>query len=173
MIFSVDIDEALKYDVVVLPKNQDDKLARLESSKVDEPPSCVLCEFVMTKLEAELQNKTEQDEIKRTLRTICDHLPATIRKQCDSFVDGYATAIISLVSKVPPKEVCQKLQLCFSQAVNDEVIECGVCHGASQVLLPFFRSQKEHENISTRDMISKACENLPAKYYSIVSYKHL
>ncbi|KAH8418023.1 hypothetical protein KR222_010609, partial [Zaprionus bogoriensis] len=166
----LDIDEALKYDVVVLPKHDDDnKLVRLQATKVDEPPTCVLCEFVMTKLESELQNKTEQDEIKRSLRVICDRLPSTIRKQCDSFVDGYATAIISLLSKVPPKEVCQKLQLCFSQAVNDEVVECGVCHGASQALLPFFRANKEVENISAQDMISVACENLPAKYYSICS----
>ncbi|KAM8706280.1 hypothetical protein ACLKA7_010541 [Drosophila subpalustris] len=165
----LEVDEALKYDVIVMPKFQENKLERMESPKVKEPPSCVLCEFVMTKLEAELKNKTEQDEIKKALRSICDHLPKTVRKQCDSFVDGYAAAIISLMSSVPPKEVCQKLQLCFSEVVNDEVIECGVCHGVSQALLPFFRAQKEHDNVSSQDMISLACENLPAKYYNICS----
>ncbi|KAH8311032.1 hypothetical protein KR044_003909, partial [Drosophila immigrans] len=160
----LEVDEALKYDVIVLPKHNEDELA-----KVSEPPTCVLCEFVMTKLESELKNKTEQEAIKKALRTVCDHMPKTVRKQCDSFVDGYAAAIISLVSTVPPKEVCQKLQLCFSQAVNDEVIECGVCHGVSQVLLPFFRAQKEHDTVSSQDMISMACENLPAKYYNICS----
>lgn len=167
--FSVDIDEALKYDVVMLPKDQDQKSSRLVSQKVDEAPSCVLCEFVMTKLESVLQNKTEEDEIKKALLTICNHLPGTVRKQCDSFIEGYADAIINLISNVPAKEICQKLQLCFSQAVNDEVVGCGVCHGISQALLPFFRSQKEHNNISAQDMISLACENLPAKYYNIVS----
>lgn len=168
----MEVDEALKYDVIVLPKFQENKLERLESPKVDDPPTCVLCEFVMTKLEAELKNKTEQDEIKKALRSICDHLPKTVRKQCDTFVDGYAAAIINLMSSVPPKEICQKLQLCFSEVVNDEVIECGVCHGISQVLLPFFRSQKEHDNVSSQDMISMACENLPAKYYNIVRVGH-
>ncbi|XP_034117679.1 uncharacterized protein LOC117576754 [Drosophila albomicans] len=165
----LEVDEALKYDVIVLPKNNEGKLARLESSKVNEPPTCVLCEFVMTKLEADLKNKTEQEEIKKALLSVCDHLPKTVRKQCDSFVEGYAAAIISLASTVPPKEVCQKLQLCFSEVVNDEVIECGVCHGASQVLLPYFRSQKDHDNVSSQDMVSMACENLPAKYYNICS----
>ncbi|ALC46354.1 Sap-r, partial [Drosophila busckii] len=150
----LEIDEAMKYDVVVMPKD---------------PPTCVLCEFVMTKLEAELQNKTEQDDIKKAIRNVCNHLPATVRKQCDSFVDGYASAIISLISKVPPKQVCQKLQLCFSQAVNDEVVECGVCHGVSKALLPYFRATTEHSDVSVQDMISTACENLPAKYYSICS----
>lgn len=166
---TVEIDEALKYDVIVMPKQQVDKLARLQSTKVDEPPTCVLCEFIMTKLEADLRNKTEQDEIKKAIRAVCGRLPSTIRKQCDTFVDGYASAIISLLSKVPPKEVCQKLQLCFSQVITDEVVECGVCHGIAQSLFPFFRSEKDHDKFTIRDMISQACEDLPAKYYSIVS----
>ncbi|EDW16612.2 uncharacterized protein LOC6575135 [Drosophila mojavensis] len=165
----LEIDEALKYDVIVMPKQQADKLARLESAKVDEPPTCVLCEFIMTKLEADLRNQTEQDEIKKAIRAVCGRLPTTIRKQCDTFIDGYASAIISLLSKVPPKEVCQKLQLCFSQVVTDEVVECGVCHGVAQSLFPFFRAEKDHDKFTIRDMISQACEDLPAKYYSICS----
>lgn len=162
----LEVDEALKYDVIALPQ-QSDKLARLETSSPKEPPTCVLCEFVMTKLENDLKNKTEQDDIKRAILAVCNKMPATIRKQCDSFVEGYATAVIDLLSKVPPKEVCQKLQLCFSMAVTDEVVECGVCHGATQVLLPFLREQKE--TVTTQQMTSVGCENLPAKYYKICS----
>ncbi|XP_001357588.3 prosaposin [Drosophila pseudoobscura] len=165
----LEIDEALKYDVIALPQPAD-QLARLEESpKPKEPPTCVLCEFVMTKLEADLKNKTEQDDIKRAILAVCDHLPATVRKPCDTFVEGYAAAVIDLLSKVPPKEVCQKLQLCFSQVVTDEVIECGVCHGATQVLLPFLSARSKDTDVTTVEMTSVACENLPAKYYSICS----
>ncbi|XP_020811179.1 uncharacterized protein LOC110186369 [Drosophila serrata] len=159
----LEMDEALKYDVIALP-SKDDQLA-----KITEPPTCVLCEFIMTKLEADLKNKTEQDDIKKALEAVCSHLPATIRKQCDSFVQGYASAVIDLVSKVPPKEVCQKLQLCFSLAVTDEVVECGVCHGVTQVLLPFLRENEENKEATALQMTSTACENLPAKYYKICS----
>jgi len=96
-------------------------------------------------------------------------LPATVRKQCDTFVDGYAVAVLKLLSDVPPKEVCQKLQLCFSVAVTDEVVECGVCHGVSQSLLPFLREKMdEAKDVTPMQMTSLACENLPAKYYKIV-----
>ncbi|KAH8306358.1 hypothetical protein KR018_009013 [Drosophila ironensis] len=165
--FDLEVDEALKYDVIAIP-HQDDKLARLESSKPTEPPTCVLCEFIMTKLENDLKNKTEQDEIKREIEAICNKMPATIRKQCDSFVEGYASAVIDLLSKVPPKEVCQKLQLCFSMAITDEVVECGVCHGATQVLMPFLRDH-QNEDITNLQMTSTGCDNLPAKYYKICS----
>ncbi|XP_022213394.2 prosaposin [Drosophila obscura] len=165
----LEIDEALKYDVIALP-HPADQLARLEESqKPKEPPTCVLCEFIMTKMEADLKNKTEQDDIKRAILAVCDHLPATVRKPCDTFVEGYAAAVIDLLSKVPPKEVCQKLQLCFSQVVTDEVIECGVCHGATQVLLPFLSAHPKETDVTTVEMTSVACENLPAKYYSICS----
>lgn len=52
----------------------------------------------------------------------------------------------------------------------DEVIECGVCHGASMALVPYFRKHTEHDAIGTTDMISVACENLPGKYYQNVSF---
>lgn len=161
----LEVDEALKYDVIALPR-QDNKL----SSSIKEPPTCVLCEFIMTKLDADLKNKTEQDDIKRAIEAVCNRLPATVRKQCDTFVDGYASAVLKLLSDVPPKQVCQKLQLCFSVAVTDEVLECGVCHGVTQALLPFLREKKDNvSEVTALQMTSVGCENLPAKYYKICS----
>ncbi|XP_017039360.1 prosaposin [Drosophila ficusphila] len=160
----LEVDEALKYDVIALPQGNN------KLSSIKEPPTCVLCEFIMTKLEADLKNKTEQDDIKRAIESICQRLPQTVRKQCDSFVQGYADAVLKLISDVPPKEVCQKLQLCFSVAVTDEVVECGVCHGVTQALLPFLRGEKDPEkDITALQMTSVGCENLPAKYYKICS----
>lgn len=120
----MEIDEALKYDVIAMPNEnavwiRNDRFVGMdEAMSVQEPPTCVLCEFVMTKLEMELKNKTEQDEIKRTIKNICHRMPKTVSKSCDKFVEQYADAIINLVGSVPPKEICQKLQLCFS-AFND------------------------------------------------------
>ncbi|EDX15065.1 uncharacterized protein LOC6730279 [Drosophila simulans] len=163
-LYDLEVDEALKYDVIALP-HQDNKL-----SSIKEPPTCVLCEFIMTKLDADLKNKTEQDDIKRAIEAVCNRLPATVRKQCDAFVDGYASAVLKLLSDVPPKQVCQKLQLCFSVAVTDEVVECGVCHGVTQALLPFLREKKDDESeVTALQMTSVGCENLPAKYYKICS----
>ncbi|XP_073816154.1 prosaposin isoform X2 [Musca autumnalis] len=174
----LEIDEALKYDVIAMPQEnvvlgKHDRYSGLDQSMtIQEPPTCVLCEFVMTKLEADLKNKTEQDDIKRAIESVCNRMPKTVAKSCDKFVEQYATAIISLIGSVPPKEICQRMQLCFaglSEVVTDEVIECGVCHGASSSLLPFFRTHTEHDAIGVNDMIDIACENVPAKYFKICS----
>lgn len=113
----MDIDEALKYDVVVLPDQklarQNDRLTGLDDI-VKDPPSCVLCEFVMTKLESELKNATTQDEIKHTVENICKIMPRTVSKSCNKFIDQYISTILALIGSVPPKMMCQQMQLCMS-----------------------------------------------------------
>lgn len=116
----MEIDEALKYDVIAMPNDnnvwhKNDRFVGMdEAMTMQEPPTCVLCEFVMTKLEMELKNKKGQEDIKRTVKNICKHMPKTVAQSCENFVEQYADDIISLVSSVPPKEICQNLQFCFS-----------------------------------------------------------
>lgn len=82
----LEIDEALKYDVIAMPQEnvvlaKNDRYSGLdESMTIQEPPTCVLCEFVMTKLETELKNKTEQEDIKRAIESICNRMPKTVAK---------------------------------------------------------------------------------------------
>lgn len=176
----LDIDEALKYDVIAAAPKDDEQLALvpynrltgLDDIVVKEPPTCVLCEFVMTKLEADLKNKTTQDEIKKAIENVCHHMPKTVSQSCEKFVEQYASAIIAMIGSVPPKEICTRMQLCLASldaVVTDEVIECGVCHGVSLALLPYFKKQKDHKNVLTTDLVAIACETLPAKYYTICS----
>lgn len=123
----MEIDEALKYDVIAMPNEnavwiKNDRFVGVdEAMTMQEPPTCILCEFVMTKLDMELKNKTEQEEIKRVIKNICSKMPKTVSQSCDKFVEQYANAIIALVGSVPPKEICQKMQLCFaglSEVIN-------------------------------------------------------
>jgi hypothetical protein len=53
-----------------------------------------------------------QDEIKAAVLNICHHLPKSVEPQCSKFVDQYADFIITLLTTVPPKEVCQQMSLC-------------------------------------------------------------
>ena len=184
----MDIDEALKYDVVVLPEaRQNDRLTGL-ADIVRDPPTCVLCEFVMTKLEAELKNATTQDEIKHTVENICKIMPKTVTKSCNKFIDQYINTILALIGSVPPKMMCQQIQLCMSgldvvsgrfpmlfytillfahmfslfltsslSAFVDEVIECGVCHGATSALLPHFKQHLDHESVTEYYMLLEGC----------------
>lgn len=188
----LEIDEALKYDVFAVPNHpniiiQNDRFVGMleepssqstskSSDIVQEPPTCVLCEFVMTKLEMDLKNKTEQKDIKDAIEKICQSMPKTVSKSCNKFVDEYADAVFALITKVPPKDICKNLKLCFSNGFDDyfitnEILECGVCYGATMALMPYFKqhSSEENDNIPISEMITIACENLPAKYYEICS----
>jgi len=173
----LEIDEALKYDVIALPNDKafsrkSERLVGLDDVNVNEIPSCVICEFVMTKLEIELKDKTEQEQIKRSIEKICRTMPRTVSQKCDKFIEEYGTAIFAMIGSVPPKEMCTKMMLCIEPLksnVADDVIECGVCHGATKSLLPFYAQHLDTSAIGVQDMINAGCQDLPAKYYEICS----
>lgn len=75
-------------------------------------PQCVLCELVMEHFEKELANKKNIEEIEQTFIHICNKLPKTVTKNCESFVKEYADFIINIAAKVPPKEICTEINLC-------------------------------------------------------------
>lgn len=227
--FAVEIDEALKYDVIAMPKDAEMNgyamktmqdhlgedtltLIALPETEVDvenDAPNCVLCEFIMTKIEMELRKKTEQEKIKEMVENICNVMPKTVAQSCNKFMEKYMARIINLLSVMPPKQVCTEMQLCarnhreigipkgvvvsFAKTganfnhhsallpINRDVTECGVCHGATKALLPYFRQyhlnqfravagEEEDQDVNyTNEMIAVACEHLPAKYYETVS----
>lgn len=55
----------------------------------------------------------------------------------------------------------------------DEVIECGVCHGATSALLPYFKQHLDHESVTEYYMLFEGCQVLSAKYHDIVSFFYL
>lgn len=111
----LNIDEAVIINVVAIPA-----VGRVSLTKVDDDskkiikddPMCVLCEFVMAKLEQELKDKHTQEEIKQAVENICSKMPKSITKQCTKFVDQYAELIMTLIDTVPPKEICIEMSLC-------------------------------------------------------------
>jgi len=82
----LEIDEALKYDVIALPNDKafsrkSERLVGLDDVNFNEIPSCVIGEFVMTKLEIELKDKTEQEQIKRSIEKVCRIMPRTVSQK--------------------------------------------------------------------------------------------
>lgn len=177
----LEIDEALKYDVIAMPNDKSGSLVQPHPSAVapsmtavgiEDTPMCVMCEFAMTQLDIELKDKKGQEEIKHTIEKICEKMPKTVAHSCDQFLEKYASVIFDLIGTVPPQEICQKMMLCHAtpeSIINDSVVECGVCHGAVVSLLPFFKQHRDQYTITQHDMVSVGCENLPAKYYEICS----
>lgn len=56
--------------------------------------------------------------------------------------------------------------------MTDQIIECGVCHGATSSLGPYINEQGE-KSVDPQTMIEVACNNLPAKYYKKVLLNHI
>lgn len=117
------IDEAVIINVVAIPVSDESKKiihVPLTNSHQDngkksikDDPICIMCEFVMTKLEQELKDKHTQEEIKEAVENICTIMPKSVSKQCTKFIDEYAALIISLIDTVPPKEICVEMSLCL------------------------------------------------------------
>jgi saposin len=113
----LNIDEAVIINVVAIPAvpivpgrvslTKDDT-----KKNVQDDPMCVLCEFIMAKLEQELKDKHTQEEIKQAVENICSKMPKSISKACTTFVDNYAELIMTLINTVPPKEICTEMSLC-------------------------------------------------------------
>lgn len=117
------IDEAIIVNVVAVPAFAQ-KFSYVPLKKIQEPvyddPQCVVCEFIMTKLEDELKDKSTRDEIRTAVENICTVMPKSISKQCTKFVEQYADLIITLIDTVPPKQICSQMGLCPAQKTENK-----------------------------------------------------
>jgi len=74
---------------------------------------CVLCEYVIANLDAMLEDKKNEAEIKAALESVCSIMPATVSKQCNQFVDTYTDLILSLLTHdITPEQICTSIGLC-------------------------------------------------------------
>lgn len=84
---------------------------------------CIICEFAMKYIDKAIGNKKTRDEIENAVHNVCNHLPKTVAKECNDFVDEYADAMISILSEdVSPKEACTVLGLCKVSMIQIEGI---------------------------------------------------
>lgn len=130
----LEIDEAIIVNVVAIPAFPQNfgrvplkSSVPVEAAPLADDPQCVVCEFVMTKLENELKDKSTRDEIRAAVESICTKLPNSISKQCTKFVEQYADLIITLVDTVPPKEICSQMGLCPAQKKQAHLLGASEC----------------------------------------------
>ncbi|KAL7738092.1 hypothetical protein ACLKA6_006441 [Drosophila palustris] len=92
-----------------------------EPTDSKEGPLCLICELLMARFKATVDTKAKRDKIVHNILYTCDHLPNFIRQPCHSIVQGYGYAIIDLLSKVTPHEVCHILQTSDYETSSDDV----------------------------------------------------
>ncbi|RZF38999.1 hypothetical protein LSTR_LSTR003742 [Laodelphax striatellus] len=90
----------------------------------DNKQKCVLCEFVLQKLDKELTDKKTEDEIKHAIHQVCNHMPHTVVNQCNQFINQYADLIFNLLAdSLEPKQICTKIGLCKNDSFVEAEIE--------------------------------------------------
>ncbi|PSN42806.1 hypothetical protein C0J52_12679 [Blattella germanica] len=132
---------------------------------------CVICEFVMSKLDEELKDASTEDEIKTAVKTVCNYLPKTVATECDQFVDEYADLVIALLAQsLTPQEVCAAIKLCKSSKVNHPMLianikksvrQCAVCEASMGALDELMSDPNVQKNID--GLLTKVCPMLPAQ----------
>lgn len=138
---------------------------------IKEQPQCVLCEFVMTKLEDELNDKSTDADIKKALKNVCSKMPSTVSKSCQQFVDYYFDMIIVLIETMKPAEVCAEMKLCpapnykdimMIESVQQDVFKCAICKGLVEGIDSVVEDPYTDTNLENLE--EKLCEKFAGKY---------
>lgn len=137
-----------------------------------ESTACVLCEFVMTKLENELNDKNTDEEIKQTVKNICTKMPQTISRQCGQFIDYYFDMIIALIETTKPSEICATLKVCPAKdeallesrltEIKNDIYTCAVCKGAVESLDTIIEDPQVDTNLENLE--EKICVKFAGKF---------
>ena len=74
---------------------------------------CVMCKFLIKELDNIVEDKHNEDQIKKGLETLCKYLPNQYADKCVAFVDTYTEMIINLIAQdLSPEEV--HITICLS-----------------------------------------------------------
>lgn len=146
-----------------------------DDEEISEMPQCVMCEFVMKKIDDELNDKKTDAKIKNIVRDICTTMPSTISKSCNQFVDYYFDMIIVFIETMEPSEVCGEMKLCSApkykqlmvESIQHDIYECAVCKGLIEGMNTIFEDPFTDTNFE--NMEEKLCEKFVGKYQSKVS----
>ncbi|XP_071553220.1 prosaposin isoform X1 [Temnothorax nylanderi] len=124
---------------------------------------CIICEFAMQYIDKAIGNQKTRDKIEKAVHGVCNHLPKTVAKECNSFVDEYADALISILSEdVTPKEACTVLGLCKVSMIQiqESVSECALCRAIISHIVKLLGNSTVDAEIEK--VVKKVCYYLPA-----------
>ncbi|OAD53035.1 Proactivator polypeptide [Eufriesea mexicana] len=127
----------------------------LDSDVSEYGGGCVMCEFAMHFIDKELGNEKGKTAVEKAVRGVCSHLPKSVKKKCNNYVNKYADIAIDMITKdVSPKQVCSVIGLC-----STSVTECALCKSIISMIDELLDNQNVDDNI--KKVVSKVCKHLP------------
>lgn len=157
-----DYDSGL--DILMMAEKEPDQAIKAQ-------PQCVMCEFVMMKLEGELNDTKTDAAIKKAVRNVCSKMPSTVAKSCNQFIDYYFDMIIVFIETMEPSAVCASMKLCPAKAdynsmmmesIQQNLYECAVCKGFVEGLDTIVEDPYTDANLENLE--EKLCEDMAGKY---------
>ncbi|KAG7213045.1 hypothetical protein KM043_002376 [Ampulex compressa] len=134
-----------------------------QNKQVTTNVGCVLCEFVMERIDGAMGNEKNRNKIEHLVRDVCEALPKTVRKQCYDFIDQYADVVIEILSKdVSPKQVCSMIGLCAvdMKKLEASIAECALCQMVISTLDKILKNPKVESDIEKA--VFTVCDYVPA-----------
>ncbi|XP_070151642.1 prosaposin [Polyergus mexicanus] len=138
-------------------------LSTVQSENTLDNGVCTICEFAMQYIDKVIRKNKTRDEIEKAVHGVCNHLPKTVAKDCNQFVDEYADALISILAEdVSPKEACTLLGLCqiSMMQIQESVAECALCRAIISLTDKLLGNPKVDAEIEK--VVEKVCKYLPA-----------
>lgn len=80
---------------------------------------CRVCKVVVQEVEDQLNNKSNQEDVEKCVKQVCDALPKKWQSKCRKFIDAYADEIIKYLPNEPPQDVCRKACACPASDFDD------------------------------------------------------
>lgn len=80
---------------------------------------CRFCKVIVQKIEDQLNNKSNQEDIENCVKQVCDAMPKKWQPRCRKFIDAYANEIIKYLPNEPPQEICRKACACPASDEDD------------------------------------------------------
>merc|ERR1711973_929795 len=106
--------------------DEDDDSSSEEDSSSDEEeeegerPLCLLCEYAMSELDAAVEDKQNQQEVRDKLDKICYRLSKPLTKECLKMVDVSVEKIVYLFGQeYTPAKICSAIKMCQDTDVQD------------------------------------------------------
>eukprot|EP00061_Rhincodon_typus_P017000 g45495.t1 len=131
---------------------------------------CVICEFVLQEIDRYLQKNSTEEMIVNIVEKVCSLLPATVKSECNDFVEQYGKAVVDLLAQeLNPALVCRVIGLCSNtQRVVTEDVKpnqlktgplCEICITVIRYLDAALEKNSTEQEIE--NALDKVCSMLP------------
>ncbi|CAF1045581.1 unnamed protein product [Rotaria magnacalcarata] len=138
------------------------------------PVECALCKYIISYVDAVIQNNKSEAAIVAALEKVCTILPSSLHDKCKQFIDTYSTALVQLIEKYgTPEKVCDALKLCTNgteeiipikfEKVTANPVECALCKYIISYVDAVIQNNKSEAAIVAA--LEKVCTILPSSLH--------